>query len=89
MAARSETRSSEPPLLLRAERLRDAILKSKLTHPDPWRYTAKARAWSRQAQEIVDRIAIDGDVEAHRLAFQTLVADVESDPDFVEACRRF
>jgi hypothetical protein len=80
---------AEPPLLHDAERLRDAILKSKLTHPDPWSYTPKARAWSQQAQQIVEQIASGGDVEEQRRAFQRLEADVESDPDFTEARRRF
>jgi hypothetical protein len=80
---------AEPPLLQDAERLRDAILKSKLTHPDPWSYTPRARAWSQQAQQIVERIATGGDVEEQRRAFQRLEAEVESDPDFQEARRRF
>jgi hypothetical protein len=80
---------AEPPLLQRAEWLRDAILKSKLTHPDPWSYTAKARAWSQHAQRIVEQIATGGDVEEQRRAFQTLAAEVEGDPDFEEARRRF
>jgi hypothetical protein len=80
---------AEPPLLERAERLRDAILKSKLSHPDPWSYTAKARTWSQRAQRLVEDIATGGDLDAHRHAFDTLEAEVEGDPDFEEARRRF
>jgi hypothetical protein len=76
-------------LLPRAERLRDAILKSKLTHPEPWSYTAKARAWSQRAQQILEGIAGGGDVEEQRRAFQALAAEVEGDPDFEEARRQF
>jgi len=80
---------AEPSLLERAEGLRDAVLKSKLCHPDPWRYTPKARAWAQQAQQIVDRIATDGDAAAHRRALEAMVAEVEADPDFQEARRLF
>jgi hypothetical protein len=76
-------------LLKDAERLRDAILKSKLTHPDPWSYTAKARAWCQHAQQIVEEIATVGDVDEQRRAFERLAAEVERDPDFEEARRRF
>jgi hypothetical protein len=87
MARTAEARS-ELPLLLRAERLRDAILKSKLSHPDPWSYTAKARAWSQRAQHVVEEIAAGGDTEQHRRALEKLAAEVEGDPDFEEARRR-
>jgi hypothetical protein len=75
--------------LERAERLRDAVLKSKLCHPDPWLYTPKARVWSQRAQQIVELIATDGDAAAHRRAFEALGAEVEGDPDFQEARRLF
>jgi hypothetical protein len=88
MARTAEARS-ELPLVLRAERLRDAILKSKLTHPDPWSYTAKARTWSQRAQHVVEEIASGGDTEQHRRALEKLAAEVEGDPDFEEARRRF
>ena len=80
---------TEPSLLERAERLRDAVLKSKLCHPDPWRYTPKARAWSQRAQQIVELIDTEGDTDAHRRAFEALGAEVEGDPDFREARRLF
>ena len=80
---------AEPSLLQDAERLRDAILKSKLTHPDPWSYTAKARAWSQHAQHLVEQIATGGDVAEQRRALEKFAAEVERDPDFEEARRRF
>jgi hypothetical protein len=86
--ARTAEAKSELPLLLRAERLRDTILKTKLTHPDPWRYTAKARAWSQRAQHVVEEIAFGGDTEQQRSALEKLTAEVEGDPDFEEARRR-
>jgi hypothetical protein len=75
--------------LERVERLRDAVLKSKLCHPDPWSYTPKARAWSQRTQQSVELIATDGDTDAHRRVFEALAAEVEGDLDFQEACRLF
>jgi hypothetical protein len=75
--------------LERAERLRDVVLKSKLCHPDPWRYTPKARAWSQRAQQIVETIAAGGDAAADQRAFEAFAAEVEGDPDFQEARRLF
>jgi hypothetical protein len=80
---------SELPLLERAERLRDAVLESKLWHPDPWSYTPKARTWSRRAQQIAEDIVTGGDSDARRQAFAILEAEVEEDPDFKEALRHF
>ena len=80
---------AEPSLLERAERLRDGVLKSKLCHPDPWRYTPKARAWSQRAQQIVELIATEVDAAGHRRVFEALAAEVEGDLDFQEACRLF
>jgi hypothetical protein len=73
-----------PSLLERAERLRDDILLSKMSHPDPWNYTAKARAFGERAQRIVDDAAAGR--EAGR-ALQALVAEVEGDRDYREARR--
>jgi hypothetical protein len=80
---------AESPVLERAERLRDAILKSKLCHPDPWGYAPKARAWAQRAQEIVDTIATSGDTVAHHRALDAFAAEVEGDSDFQEARRLF
>jgi len=89
-AATSSRRApAEPDWLERAERLRDAVLRSKLCHPDPWRYTPKARGWAARAQQIVDQIATEGDAAAHRRALEALVAEVEGDPDFEDARRLF
>src|SRR5215470_7372080 len=39
--------SSAPAALLQeAETLWEQIVRSKLTHPNPWDYTVKARAWA-------------------------------------------
>jgi len=57
-----------------AERLRDDILRSKLTHPDPWTYGAKARAWGERAQALVEEIAVEGDTPATRRLRDYLVA---------------
>jgi hypothetical protein len=75
--------------LQRAEAIRDAIQRSKLTAPDPWSYTARARAWAQQAQALVEEISRDGDTAATRRGLEKLVAEVEGDPDFQEARRRF
>ena len=75
----------EASLLEQAERLRDAIQRSKLTHPNPWVYTTKAREWGQRAQALVDGIAGSGDNAGQRKALETLVAAVEGDRDFREA----
>lgn len=75
--------------LQRAEELRDAILKSKLTAADPWAYTPKARAWVLLAQGLVEEIAAGGDRRALEERLAALTAEVEADPDFQEARRRF
>jgi hypothetical protein len=76
-------------LLQRAERLRDDIQRSKLTHPDPWRYTGKARAWAKRAQELVAAIDARGETAAERQAFERFAAEVEADADYLEARRLF
>jgi hypothetical protein len=76
-------------LLERAERLRDDILRSKTTHPDPWGYTAKAREWGRQAQALVDELARRGESGALAQRVEALSAEVTADRDFQEARRLF
>ena len=71
-----------------AERLRDDILRSKLTHPDPWRYAPKARGWGERVQVLVVQTA-GGETLATRRALETLVAEVLADRDFQEARRLF
>jgi hypothetical protein len=75
--------------LKRAETIRDAIQQSKLTAPDPWSYTPRARAWAQRAQALVEEISRDGDTAANLQGLEKLVAEVEGDPDFQEARRRF
>lgn len=75
--------------LQRAERLRDAILKSKLTAADPWAYTPKARVWAQRAQQLVNELALRDDDPELEARLAALSAEVEADPDFQEACRRF
>lgn len=78
-----------PSLQERAVLLRDEVSRSKLTHPDPWRYTAKARSWSERAQAIVDAISRSGDSAAQARALESLAAEIAGDRDFQEARRLF
>jgi hypothetical protein len=80
---------AEPTLLERAERLRDDVLRSKLTHPDPWNYTAKARAWGERMQALVEEIAVAGQTPELHARFATLSAEVEGDSDFRRARQLF
>jgi hypothetical protein len=72
-----------------AERLRDDIQRSKLTHPDPWRYAPKARAWGERAQVLVEQIAAKGDTPDARRSLEALDAELQKDRDFQEARRLF
>jgi hypothetical protein len=78
-----------PTLGEHAEHLRDEIQRSKLTHPDPWRYAAKARGWGERAQVLVELIAVRGDTPSARSSLQALDAELERDRDFQEARRLF
>jgi hypothetical protein len=78
-----------PSLLQRATQLRDDILRSKLTHPDPLRFAGKARAWGERAQALVDEIAAGGGTAASQPAVEALAAEIEGDRDFQEARRLF
>jgi hypothetical protein len=80
---------AEPSLLERAERLRDDLLRSKLTHPDPWSYTAKARAWGERTQALVEEIAVAGQTPALHATVANLAAEVEGDADFQKARQLF
>lgn len=80
---------AEPTLLERAERLRDDILRSKLTHPDPWTYTAKARAWGGRVQALVEEIASAGQTPTLHAAVEKFSAEVAGDPDFQRARQLF
>src|SRR5215472_14722178 len=64
-AASRPTAPPEPvaaPLLDRATRLFDDIQRSKVTHPDPWGYTTKARSWSERAERLVTDATAGRDV---------------------------
>ena len=81
--------ATELPLGERAEQLRAAIERSKLTAADPWAYTPKAREWRQRAQALVEQIAREGDTAALRRRLEALTAEVEGDRDFQQARRLF
>ena len=81
--------SAGPSLGERAERLRDEIVRSKLTHPDPWTYATKARTWGDRAQVLVELIGVQGHTPAALRTLEELQAEVERDRDFREARRLF
>ena len=87
--ARPVPSSAGPTLGEHAERLRDEIQRSKLTHPDPWRYAAKARGWGERAQVLVELIAARGDPSSARGSLDALAAELRADRDFQEARRLF
>jgi hypothetical protein len=68
--------------------LREALAGTKLTAADPWTYTGKARGWGVRAQGLIDDLLRGGETPALRGAFDTLRSEIESDPDYREACRR-
>jgi hypothetical protein len=84
-AAPTTAAASGPSLLERAERLRDEVLRSKMTHPDPWRYTTKARSLATRAQGLVDQVARDGASAMSERAVAALAAELAADRDFQEA----
>ena len=72
------------------ERLRDQIQRSKLTHPDPWTYGAKARGWGeRAASPRGCRSPSRGDSPAAQRTIEALDAEIQGDRDFQEARRLF
>jgi len=87
--ARPAPPAAGPTLGEHAERLRDEIQRSKLTHPDPWRYAAKARGWGERAQVLVELVAVRGDTASARGSFEALAAELQGDRDFQEARRLF
>jgi hypothetical protein len=89
VTARPGPQPAGPSLLEQAERLRDEIQRSKLTHPDPWTYGVKARAWGVRAQALVDQLAVRGDDTTTRRALVALEAEVQGNRDFQEARRLF
>jgi hypothetical protein len=89
VATRATTPAAVPALEERAVRLRDEILRSKLTHPDPWGYASKARAWGERAQTLVDLIVVRGNAAGVLRTLEALDAEVQRDRDFQEARRLF
>jgi hypothetical protein len=87
-SARPAAAAAGPTLGEQAERLRDDILRSKLTHPDPWRYAPKARGWGERVQVLVVQ-TVGGETPATRRALEALAAEVLEDRDFQEARRLF
>ena len=91
--AAATARPAPPPagstLGAHAERLRDEIQRSKLTHPDPWRYAAKARGWGERAQVLVELIAVRGNAPSARSSLEALAAELQGDRYFQEARRLF
>lgn len=86
---RAAAAPSGPALGEQAARLRDDILRSKLTHPDPWRYAGKARGWGERAQALVDQTAAGSHGAEARRAFEALAGEIQGDRDFQEARRLF
>ena len=78
-----------PTWLERAEGLWAQIVRSKLTHPDPWDYTAKARVWAHRAEQIVEDLAMGRNIEGARRALTDLTAELEQDRDFDAARKAF
>ena len=87
--AAAGARPSGPSALERAQALRDAVQRSKLTASDPWGYAAKARGWAKRALQIVDQLEHGRGSAATQQALDTLAAEVERDRDFQEARRLF
>jgi hypothetical protein len=87
--ARPAPAAHGPALVERAERLRDEILRSKLTHPNPWTYAAKARGWGERAQVLVELIVVQGPSPTTLRTLEGLHAEVDRDRDFQEARRLF
>ena len=71
------------------ERLREQIQRSKLTHPDPWTYGAKARGWGDRVQVLVEQITVQGESPAAQRTIEALDAEIQGDRDFQEARRLF
>jgi outer membrane biosynthesis protein TonB len=87
--AQPATRTHGAGLHERARRLHEEILRSKLTHPNPWTYAPKARAWGERAQVLVELIVVQGHTPGALRTLETLHAEVERDHDFQQARRLF
>jgi hypothetical protein len=73
----------------RARQILEEITRSKLTHPDPWRYAPKAREWGDRALTIVELVAVRGETSSAHNSLAALVAELDADRDFQEARRLF
>src|SRR5262249_15432412 len=69
----------------RVQHLHEEIRRSKLTHPNPWTYAPKARAWDDRAQVLVEMIVVQGYTPVVVRTLETLHAEVEADRDFQDA----
>ena len=69
--------------------MREQIQRSKLTHPDPWTYGAKARGWGDRVQVLVEQITVQGESPAAQRTIEALDAEIQGDRDFQEARRLF
>ena len=87
--AKPQSASHGADLGERAQRLHEEILRSKLTHPDPWTYAPKARGWGDRAQVLIELIVVQGHSPAALRTLETLHAEVEGDRDFQAARRLF
>jgi hypothetical protein len=89
----AESRPASPPtrhsLTDQVKRLREQIQRSKLTHPDPWTYGAKARGWGDRVQILVEQITVQGESPAAQRTIEALDAEIQGDRDFQEARRLF
>ncbi len=89
----AESRPASPPtrhsLTDQVKRLREQIQRSKLTHPDPWTYGAKARGWGDRVQVLVEQITVQGESPAAQRTIEALDAEIQGDRDFQEARRLF
>ena len=81
--------AASPTALERVRSLREAIERSKLTSPDPWGYTAKARDWLQRTDQVFARIEAGADTAGARKTAEALRAEVEGDRDFQAARRLF
>jgi hypothetical protein len=70
----------------RAAQIRADVQRSKLTHPEPWGYTSKARGWDERAARLATDIAAGRDVTR---ALEALAGEIEGDRDFQAARRLF
>jgi hypothetical protein len=86
---RPASAAAGPALHEHARRLRDEIARSKHTHPDPFAYAPKARAWGERVEILVEQIIVRGDIPATRRSLEALDTELQRDRDFQDARRLF